>query len=307
MGYLDKPRIALVSHGARPFSDAVDTGLFETSGPDFSKMRVLMVEDEPKDARLGQSVLGSMGFKAVIVVQNGRQALDVLQKYDDIQLIISDWNMPHISGIELLRAARKRWPGLPFVMLTSNDSVDHVRTARAAGVHAYVVKPYGSKDLQRGITSAIRRRLAEGGENADDSDNVYREALNVIDAVIDHSEGVAVAWKDRVEHGRFEASLERVLFPPDGAAPDHEELARAAETLKQTSTGDPDADRLLATIIDQLSEFVAKLRTPTLVQLEVIRLYVATTRAIVHNRQDHGPLNSKKLVEALGMAAKKAL
>jgi len=63
----------------------------------------------------------------------------------------------------------------------------------------------------------------------------------------------------------------------------------------------------LATIVDLLNEFVAKLRTPTPVQLEVIRLYVATTRAVVHNRLDHGPLNSKKLVEALKMVAQKAL
>jgi two-component system chemotaxis response regulator CheY len=123
--------------------------LFHHFGLEFSKMQVLYVEDNEFALNLGKTALQKMGFKTVIVAKDGQEAIDTIEHFPDIKLIISDWNMPKVSGIDLLHIARERWPGVPFVMVTSNDSVEHVAEARRSGVFAYVLKPFTLHGLRK--------------------------------------------------------------------------------------------------------------------------------------------------------------
>lgn len=137
--------------------------IFNNFGVDFSKLRVLLVEDSEFALNLEKQALRELGFQAVVVARDGQEAYDTLEQFETINLIVSDWNMPNLDGLELLKAARRNWPGIPFVLLTINDSVEHLAEARKNGVDAYVIKPFSLDILRDKIISAIRRRLALGG------------------------------------------------------------------------------------------------------------------------------------------------
>ena len=92
---------------------------FDHFGIDFKDMRVLLVEDNPFELKVAKSALRELGFVTIVNAADGRQAVEMMEHYPSINLIISDWNMPHVSGIKLLEIARQRWPGVPFVMRLS--------------------------------------------------------------------------------------------------------------------------------------------------------------------------------------------
>jgi two-component system, chemotaxis family, chemotaxis protein CheY len=95
-----------------------------------------------------------MGITDIVAVRDGEQALAVLEhEQGRFQLIVSDWNMPRMSGLEFLKAVRRRFPHMKFVMLTGKATSDFVVAAREHGVDAYVVKPFSPNQLRRKIES----------------------------------------------------------------------------------------------------------------------------------------------------------
>ena len=84
-----------------------------------------------------------MGFNNIVEAENGRKALDELNK-NTVGLIIADWNMPVMTGIELLRAVRSdaELKTIPFIMVTAEGQKDNVIKAAEAGVSNYIVKPF---------------------------------------------------------------------------------------------------------------------------------------------------------------------
>ncbi len=100
-----------------------------------------------------------------------------------VNLIVSDWNMPNVSGIQLLKIARQRWPGVPFVMMTGNDTVDHAAEAMQLGVFAYILKPFTPAGLRQKIVAAIRRHLAGGGELQGEADTEFQDSIDRIQAI----------------------------------------------------------------------------------------------------------------------------
>ena len=122
--------------------------------PTYAGLRVLLAEDEPMATKLAQGALKVMGITDLVSVKDGEQALAVLEhEQGQFQLIVSDWNMPKMSGLEFLRAVRLRWPHMKFVMLTGKASRDFVVAAARNGVDAYVVKPFSPNQLRRKIES----------------------------------------------------------------------------------------------------------------------------------------------------------
>ncbi|MBM3540075.1 MAG: response regulator, partial [Alphaproteobacteria bacterium] len=87
--------------------------------PAFAKLSILLVEDELFAQKLAVRVLNQIGVKNVAVAKSGTDAMTILgyptSKFD---LIISDWEMPEMTGLNLLKRVRETWPEMPFIMLT---------------------------------------------------------------------------------------------------------------------------------------------------------------------------------------------
>ncbi len=113
--------------------------------------RILVADDMPTIRDLVKGQLKNMGFKTILEAADGEQAMQVLvnnqQAGTPIQLVISDWNMPKMTGLEFLKQVRasNEWANLPFVLLTSESERDQVTEAILAGVSQYVVKPFAAK------------------------------------------------------------------------------------------------------------------------------------------------------------------
>ena len=106
-------------------------------------MKVLVVEDFATMRRIVKYVLKQIGFTNIIEADDGSAALAVLKK-DKVDLIVSDWNMPKVSGLELLKSVRsdESMKDMPFLMVTADGQKDSIVQAVQAGVSNYVVKPF---------------------------------------------------------------------------------------------------------------------------------------------------------------------
>lgn len=131
--------------------------LEDTKVAGFERLRVLLVEDDAFAQRLAASVLKQLGVTRLVMVKDGQAAIDQLSQ-DDTQydLIISDWNMPNVTGLDLLKHVRKTWENMPFLMLTGNANEDFVRAAQANRVDAYIIKPFSPAQLKQKIMTIFR-------------------------------------------------------------------------------------------------------------------------------------------------------
>ncbi len=124
--------------------------------PLFAKLTVLLVEDDGFALKLAQSVLKNLGVGHVVLARDGAEAIRILDsKATQADLIISDWNMPNVTGLDLLRHVRRTWHNMPFIMLTGRATEDFVIAAKEHGVNGYVVKPFSPDQLSRKILSVF--------------------------------------------------------------------------------------------------------------------------------------------------------
>jgi two-component system chemotaxis response regulator CheY len=119
-------------------------------------MWVLLVDDEQVCRRVIRGYLAQLGFESVDEACDGQEALSRLRtrKYD---LIISDWNMEPMSGLELLQHIRADWRtrDMPFIMSTSDRKAVSVVAAKQAGVSNYIVKPFNVALLKKELEAVI--------------------------------------------------------------------------------------------------------------------------------------------------------
>ena len=117
---------------------------------------ILIVDDYRTMIRIIRNLLTLLGFADVEHAQDGRAALAKL-KQRSFGLVISDWNMEPMSGLDLLRAVRAdpALQALPFIMMTADGRDERVVQACAAGASGYVVKPFNAETLGRRIASAV--------------------------------------------------------------------------------------------------------------------------------------------------------
>lgn len=115
-------------------------------------MRILIVDDFATMRRIIRDVLKQLGFNNVIEADDGTTAWELLGK-ERVELVISDWNMPKMSGIELLRKVRQSeaYQDLPFLMLTSEAQQECIIEAVQAKVSNYVLKPFTAEILEQKI------------------------------------------------------------------------------------------------------------------------------------------------------------
>ena len=111
-------------------------------------MTVLVVDDFATMRRILKNIFRQLGFENVIETDDGTTALEALKK-NKIDLIVSDWNMPKMTGLELLKTVRAsdEYKGIPFLMVTAEAQKQNVLEAVQAGVSNYVVKPFTAEQI----------------------------------------------------------------------------------------------------------------------------------------------------------------
>lgn len=120
------------------------------------EMQVLVVDDYKTMLRTVGNLLKQIGFKNVDEANDGNEALAKLRG-GSYGLVISDWKMRPMSGLDLLKQVRAdaRLGGLPFVMITAEDREENLAAARHAGVDGYIVKPFNAATLKRNLTPIL--------------------------------------------------------------------------------------------------------------------------------------------------------
>ncbi len=125
---------------------------------DLFQLKVLLVEDQCDARSLMRGMLGEMGVTQIFESKDGREALQFLDAaFDFIDMIICDWNMPGMTGLELLRQLRTVDPDLPFLMITSRSDMESVVAAKSANVTGYIRKPFSPAQLEAKIRVILHR------------------------------------------------------------------------------------------------------------------------------------------------------
>jgi len=121
-----------------------------------TKARILVVEDLNEMRDILRRLLGVLGFANVSTVTNGIEAWEQLQ-VQNFDLVLCDWNMPKMSGRELLEKVRSTptLHHLPFIMITGETASEMVRNAIAGGVTDFIVKPFTGAVLEHRIKLAL--------------------------------------------------------------------------------------------------------------------------------------------------------
>jgi two-component system, chemotaxis family, chemotaxis protein CheY len=115
--------------------------------PNFS---ILVVDDFPTMRKIVKQVLKQLGYSVIQECEDGAQALATLKKDTSIQFVVSDWNMPNMTGIELLKNVRAdpKLKHLPFLMTTAEADKENIVEAVKSGVSNYIVKPFNAATMK---------------------------------------------------------------------------------------------------------------------------------------------------------------
>ena len=119
-------------------------------------MNVLIVDDYKTMLRIINSLLKQIGFSNIDEASDGGMALEMFKK-KNYGLVISDWNMEPMSGIDLLKLVRGGTENkdVPFIMITAESKTENVIAAKQAGVNNYIVKPFNAETLKSKLTSVL--------------------------------------------------------------------------------------------------------------------------------------------------------
>jgi two-component system chemotaxis response regulator CheY len=121
-------------------------------------MRVMIVDDYNTMLRILRNLLRQLDINNVEEATDGEKALDLLRR-NAFDLVISDWNMAPMTGLDLLRAVRadEKLRRIPFIMVTAESKTENVITAKQAGVSNYIVKPFNAETLRMKIESVFAK------------------------------------------------------------------------------------------------------------------------------------------------------
>lgn len=121
-------------------------------------MKILIVDDFSTMRRIIKNLLRDLGFTNTQEADDGNSALPLL-KASDFDFLITDWNMPGMTGIDLLKAVRAddKLKSLPVLMVTAEAKREQIIEAAQAGVNGYVVKPFTAQALKEKIEKIFER------------------------------------------------------------------------------------------------------------------------------------------------------
>ena len=126
-------------------------------------MKILIVDDFSTMRRIIKNLLGELGYTNITEADDGSSALPML-KNGNFNFLVTDWNMPIMTGIELLKAVRadERLKTLPVLMVTAEAKREQIVEAAQAGVNGYIIKPFTAETLREKI-GKIFERIDAGG------------------------------------------------------------------------------------------------------------------------------------------------
>lgn len=132
-------------------------------------LKILVVDDFSTMRRIVKNLLVELGFTATLIQEadDGVSAMAML-KAQPFDFVVTDWNMPNMTGIDLLRAIRAEpaLKALPVLMVTAENNRDQIIAAAQAGVNGYIVKPFTAATLQEKLAKVFERLAAAGGAKA---------------------------------------------------------------------------------------------------------------------------------------------
>ncbi|HTV87368.1 MAG TPA: chemotaxis response regulator CheY [Dyella sp.] len=128
-------------------------------------MKILVVDDFSTMRRIVRNLLVELGFSNPLIQEadDGNNALAML-KSNPFDMVVTDWNMPNMTGIELLQAIRAepKLKGMPVLMVTAENNREQIIAAAQAGVNGYIVKPFTAVTLKEKLDKIFERLAASG-------------------------------------------------------------------------------------------------------------------------------------------------
>ena len=120
-------------------------------------LRILSVDDFPTMRRIIKNILGQLGLRDVHEAEDGAMALSKLRS-EKFDLVVADWNMPRMSGLELLKEmkADASLKGIPVVMVTAEADKENVMAALKEGASNYIVKPFNAETLREKLQAVFK-------------------------------------------------------------------------------------------------------------------------------------------------------
>ena len=127
------------------------------------KMRILVVDDFATMRRIIKNLLGELGFNNLDEADDGKKALPIM-KTGEVDFLVTDWNMPGMTGLELVKAVRgdPKLRHTPILMVTAEAKKSQIVEAAQAGINGYVVKPFTAGTLNEKI-DRIFARIKQSG------------------------------------------------------------------------------------------------------------------------------------------------
>lgn len=125
--------------------------------------KILVVDDMLTMRKIVERVLRGLGFTDITHAVDGKEALDKVKSSEkNFDLIISDWNMPNMSGLDFLKAVRgdQKYSQTPFLLVTAEAEQHQIVEAIKAGVDQYVIKPFSQDSLKIKLEIAHKKSLA---------------------------------------------------------------------------------------------------------------------------------------------------
>ncbi len=114
-----------------------------------ANLKILIVEDQPESRMSLKTILDELGVREVFEADDGRTGAQFVgESGNGIDLVLCDWNMPVMSGIDFFRHVREQGNAVPFLMITGRGDHDSVMEARSTGVNGYIRKPFSPQQIE---------------------------------------------------------------------------------------------------------------------------------------------------------------
>ena len=120
-------------------------------------MKLLVVDDSSTMRRIIKNTLARLGYKDILEGADGVEGWNQIDSNADVDMLITDWNMPEMNGLELVKKVRadNRFTDLPIIMVTTEGGKGEVITALKAGVNNYIVKPFTPQILKEKLGAVM--------------------------------------------------------------------------------------------------------------------------------------------------------
>jgi two-component system chemotaxis response regulator CheY len=116
-------------------------------------MKFLIVDDSSTMRRIIKNSLKRIGFEDILEASHGKEALEIFQ---DADIILTDWNMPEMDGLEFVKNVRMKDKAIPILMVTTNAAKDDIVEALKNGVNNYIVKPFTPETLKEKVEAVLK-------------------------------------------------------------------------------------------------------------------------------------------------------